>query len=97
MLPQPEVLNCLVANDDCFQLMMLKFNLNQAQINVIQQASNGFEVYQFLQKNINLLRLDFILLDIQMPIMDGFETCRKICELYDKDKKLFKMMPNKRI
>lgn len=32
-----------------------------------------------------------------MPIMNGFETCRKICELYDKDKKLFKMLPNMKI
>ena len=85
------VLNCLVANDDNFQLMMLNFNLNQSNVNVILQAQNGLELYQFLQQNIKDVKLDFVLLDLEMPIMNGYVTCQKICELYDKNKKLFEM------
>ena len=69
--------------------MILKLNLTQANINVILQAQNGLELYQFLQKNIQTVDLDFVLLDLEMPIMNGYVTCQKICELYDKDKKFF--------
>ena len=37
------------------------------------------------------LKVDFILLDLEMPIMNGYETCQKICQLYDKDKKFFEI------
>ncbi len=80
-----------MANDDNFQLMMLNFNLNQSNVNVILQAQNGLELYQFLQQNIKDVKLDFVLLDLEMPIMNGYVTCQKICELYDKNKKLFEM------
>ena len=59
--------------------MMLNYNLSMSNIKVILQAQNGLELYQFLQKNMKDLKLDFILLDLEMPIMNGYETCQKIC------------------
>lgn len=64
---------------------------------MILQAQNGLELYQFLQQNIKDVRLDFVLLDLEMPIMNGYVTCQKICELYDKNKKLFEMQQKKDI
>ena len=29
------------------------------------------------------MKLDFILLDLDMPIMNGFEACRQISDLYN--------------
>lgn len=37
-------------------------------------AKNGLKVFEYLQKN----KPDLILLDIMMPEMDGFETCKRI-------------------
>ncbi len=40
----------------------------------IEQARDGFQTLQMLQH----VRPDLILLDVMMPGMDGFETCRRI-------------------
>lgn len=89
-MPISTNLNCLVANDDNFQLMMLNLNLRKCNINVLLQAQNGLELYQFLLKNTENYRFDFIVLDLEMPIMNGYVTCQKICEFYSKDEKFFK-------
>jgi CheY-like chemotaxis protein len=60
---------------------------------------------QYQQKNIKLIveqwgqvhfpeMFDVIILDLNMPISDGFEACKKINQLYD-DVKLFKKEDNK--
>ena len=33
-------------------------------------------------------RFDFIILDLSMPIMDGYEACRQIIEYYSEEHKL---------
>jgi CheY-like chemotaxis protein len=40
----------------------------------IEQARDGFQALQMLRHT----RPDLILLDVMMPGMDGFETCRRI-------------------
>jgi CheY-like chemotaxis protein len=37
-------------------------------------AENGIEALEFLRQD----HFDLLLLDIQMPVMDGYETCRAI-------------------
>nr|WP_322940064.1 7TM diverse intracellular signaling domain-containing protein [Pseudomonas sp. s4] len=43
----------------------------------VRTADNGAEALQLLRSE----RVDAVLLDCQMPVMDGFATCRAICEL----------------
>jgi CheY-like chemotaxis protein len=38
------------------------------------------------------LKIDLILLDLDMPIMNGYEACRKIETLADESKNLFKVV-----
>ena len=48
------------------------------EIKVIGEASNGIEVLKLLE----LIETDVLLLDINMPHMDGVETCKKVNKLY---------------
>lgn len=43
---------------------------------VVECASNGEEALHYLREN----PVDIVLLDVMMPVMDGFETCRRIKE-----------------
>ncbi len=51
---------------------------------VVVKASNGIELLEKLQTT----HVDILLLDLQMPIMDGFETNKKVKELYPNIKTL---------
>ena len=65
---------CVVANDEEFQLMMVASNLEALDFNVKLQAVNGLEVYEFLQDRKQ--PVDLVVLDLNMPIMNGFEACK---------------------
>ena len=63
----------------------------------VQQAQRNLQqFYQFfndsdsidIQKGIQELpkHFDIIILDLSMPIMDGFEACKRIVKLYDQFK-----------
>lgn len=51
-------------------------------ISVVGTAQNGREVLKFLENN----SVDVILLDINMPVLNGVETCKKVTKLYPKVK-----------
>ena len=52
----------------------------------VTPAVNGHEAFTFVQKSLqsNKDYFDLIVLDLQMPISNGYETCRKILTLYDQ-------------
>jgi DNA-binding NarL/FixJ family response regulator len=54
---------------------MLKEN---DEIEIMGEAGNGLEVLEILDKH----PADVVLLDINMPVLDGIETCRKIKDLH---------------
>ena len=64
-----------MANDDSFQLMACKLQLEKFNFEVIT-AVNGFEAVQKVKQAIaNGTEINFILLDLNMPILDGYNAC----------------------
>lgn len=55
---------------------------NFADMQVVLEAGNGSELLEKLQNN----PADILLLDLQMPEMDGFETAKRIKECYPEMK-----------
>jgi len=68
----------LVADDEKAIVDILSYNLKKESYEVIV-AYDGEEAL----KIVNSEKLDLILLDLMMPKMDGFETCKKVREKYD--------------
>lgn len=46
------------------------------------EAENGIELF----KNLKTISIDVLLLDLEMPEMDGFETCKRLSEFYPEIK-----------
>ena len=57
---------------------------------VVAEVSNGIELLDKLKS----VPIDILLLDLQMPEMDGFETSRKVKELYPNIKTLVLTLMN---
>ena len=56
-------------------------------------AQNGFEAYNMVLKSMqdkNNSLFDLIVLDLNMPISNGYETCKNILQKYD-DWQIFKI------
>lgn len=68
-----ELINILVVDDNQPNLKVVSSFLKIEGYN-IALALDGFSALKVLDEN----RIDLILLDIMMPGMDGFETCRKM-------------------
>ena len=58
---------------------MLQQIVQQTGISQIDQAQNGFDGFQMVLKK----HYDFILCDLDMPVMNGFECAQKIRALYE--------------
>ena len=55
--------------------MAVVYNLKSSNVGIQLEGVNGLELLQYIQINPNA-KLDFVLLDLDMPIMDGFEACK---------------------
>ncbi len=72
----------LVAEDDLINQKLI-LRILKKQGHKIQLASNGFQAFELTKEN----DFDLIFMDIQMPIMDGIESTKKILEWFkDKEK-----------
>lgn len=70
-------------DDEAMNLELMKFTIKQIDCDVLPIQDSG-EALSILQKNIP----DVILLDVKMPVMDGFELCTLI-----KTKRALKNIP----
>jgi signal transduction histidine kinase/CheY-like chemotaxis protein len=70
-----EKLCTLIVDDNVLNLLLLKVMLQQVYPGLtIYEAADGFAALELMKS----LRPDFIIMDIQMPEMDGRETTKKI-------------------
>jgi diguanylate cyclase (GGDEF)-like protein len=63
----------LVVDDDPVSRLIIKRALEKGAAKVIE-AENGYEAVTFFE----MLRPDLVLLDVNMPEMNGFEACRRL-------------------
>ena len=68
----------LVVDDEALLVKGIRFNLKSEGYDVIT-GSNGQEAVEMAQKE----QPDLIVLDVMMPVMDGFTACSKIREFSD--------------
>ena len=74
-------LSVLVANDDPAILIVLETILkNQIGIGTVEKAANGEDVFQKATSH----HFDAIIMDLNMPIVSGFEATANIKEFYEK-------------
>ncbi|MGB0403409.1 MAG: ATP-binding protein [Salibacteraceae bacterium] len=78
---QKEAIKVLIAEDNRINLIILEKLLQGLNIEN-DSAVNGQEAFDLATNN----EYDLILMDLQMPIMDGFIASKKIAELKGKDK-----------
>jgi len=69
----------LVVEDEHINFRYLQEILKKTQANIIR-AENGFEAIECAKNN----KVDIILMDIKLPIMDGYEATRQIRQ-FNKD------------
>lgn len=72
----------LIAEDNSANQELIKYIFDDLNLE-FTIANNGLEALEFFKKD----RYDIVFLDINMPIMDGMEACRKIIE-HEKENNL---------
>ena len=78
-------LNILVANDNSFQLLLASNIMKKVpNIGHIELANNGQEALEKIKKSefSHKSSFDLILLDLDMPILNGYDACRQILKYY---------------
>jgi len=84
MIPEftiKENLKVLLVEDNLLNQKLLSINLTKLKC-VITIANNGLEGVNIFKNQ----RFDVIIMDLMMPVMDGFESAREIRKIENEDK-----------
>ncbi len=73
-------ITCLIADDDNYNLMLLEKSLKDYYVKVFSVTS-GQEALDYVDQ----IRFDLIILDLQMPEMDGYQTAVKLRDKHFKN------------
>ena len=81
-MPEPKF-RCLIANDDALQLTILEAIFERHNCDVVT-AQNGQQAFEEVAcRTSDPMRMfDLVILDLNMPVTDGFEACRTIRNLF---------------
>jgi DNA-binding NarL/FixJ family response regulator len=75
----------LLVDDHSFIRRALKISLgDESALEIVGEAENG----QFAIAQVEILQPDVVLMDIQMPLMDGVEATKQICDRFPETKVL---------
>jgi CheY-like chemotaxis protein len=72
-------LNILVAEDNAMNILLMKKLLASWDVKA-DFALNGLEAYEMAKEKF----YDIILMDIHMPVMDGYESSKMIISFYER-------------
>jgi DNA-binding NarL/FixJ family response regulator len=73
----------LLVDDHSFIRRALKISLgDESSLEIVGEAENG----QFAIAQVESLQPDVVLMDIQMPLMDGVEATKQICDRFPETK-----------
>ena len=75
----------LLINDEFFILNILTQMMKKEGMKEVDTACNGFEGYN---KAINKY-YDFVICDINMPVMDGYQFCENFIKNFNDQNKFF--------
>ncbi|WP_282943264.1 response regulator transcription factor [Paenibacillus sp. RC67] len=67
----------LIVDDDPFIRQLIKLALRNDEMQLLD-SSNGLEALELLDRT----RVDLVILDIMMPLMDGWELCKEVRSRY---------------
>lgn len=71
----------LVEDDEIDQLTMKRMLLKSKLQHTLDIKEDGLQAIEFLKENYENLKIDLVLTDINMPVMDGIELVKEIRQI----------------